>query len=61
LRIEEDPALTAKTLKRRKRRDRSHSHYPPQFPAINGAINGRLDYGYPALFDPHNGNGNADI
>jgi hypothetical protein len=47
LRIEEDPALTAKTLKRRKRRDRSHSHYPPQFPAINGAINGRLNYGYP--------------
>jgi hypothetical protein len=51
LRVEEDPELTARTLRRRKRRDRSHAHYPPQFPAINGAINGRLNYGYPPLFD----------
>jgi hypothetical protein len=51
LRVEEDLELTARTLRRRKRRIRSHAHYPPQFPAIDGAINGRLNYGYPPLFD----------
>jgi hypothetical protein len=44
--VVEDPDLTARTLRRRQRRLRSHAHYRPQFPPISGPVNGWL-FGYP--------------
>jgi hypothetical protein len=45
--VVEDPELTARTLRRRTRRVRSHAHYRPQFPPIGGPVKGWL-FGYPA-------------
>jgi len=39
LRVEEDPELTARTLRRRKRRESSHAHYPRELPGPPGDSN----------------------
>jgi len=49
LRVEEDPELTARTLKRRTQRDLSHVHYPRELSAPT-AETGPVDAARPASF-----------